>query len=191
LWTLHIDLPVIVTITVSTAYIYIPVIFAITFSPAYISLRYFQNNHDTIQIRVHDTPLDKINKTTTEKKGHGKPLTWMWNIKVIVEMSYRFWTYWIQRVLKRGVLHFYCLLRVFQSTTEKKGHGKPLTWMWNMNCSVQKYDLNVLFWHFYAWPSPFSISCAISQLKFLKHTFPAQNLNLHWLKVCLTCPTTI
>jgi hypothetical protein len=60
----------------------------------------------------------------------------------------------------------------------KKGHGKPLTWMWNMNCSVQKYDLNVLFWHFYAWPSPFSISCAISQLKFLKHTFPAQNLNL-------------
>jgi hypothetical protein len=28
----------------------------------------FQNNHDTIQIRVHDTPLDKIDKTTTEKK---------------------------------------------------------------------------------------------------------------------------
>ena len=37
----------------------------------------FQNNQDTIQIRVHDTPLYKIDKTTTEKKGHGKPLTWV------------------------------------------------------------------------------------------------------------------
>ena len=32
----------------------------------------FQNNHDAIQIRVHDTPLEKIDKTTTEKKGTWK-----------------------------------------------------------------------------------------------------------------------